>query len=308
MNHFRLGRPGRGYHQAVRRAVVAVFLATAVPAVSLAQVVPSPTQAALAPTYPTFERNREIVIGAIGVGSMAAGFLISGEFQVVPPEGLDPSTIRYSWDRDVVGNPSTSAANASDWARNAALLMPWAMAALTGPGGDRWHEMGPRTLVYAETFFVSMGLTAVGKVAFSRPRPFAYLPADERPDDPRFDPSKERAFLSMPSGHASSAWTATGLAMTEHLLYRPDAHWFERASVGFIGGLLGSSTAILRVEGGQHFPTDVLAGSALGLASGVGVPLLHHGARPLPSGRAWLEMSGGAAAGIILGVLIGHTF
>jgi membrane-associated phospholipid phosphatase len=298
-------RPSFTCPPALTAALIAVLVATSMPPSVLAQAVSTDATPSI---YPTFERNREIVIGAIGAGSMAAGFFISTDVQLVPPEGLDPATIRFSVDRDIVGNRSTSAVTASDWARNASLLMPWVMAALTGPGGDRWHEMGPRTLVYAETFFVSMGLTAVGKKAIGRPRPYAYLPADERPDDGSFDPSKERTFFSMPSGHASAAWTATGLAMTEHLLYRPEAGWFERAGVGFIGGALATSTAVLRVEGGQHFPTDVLVGSTLGLASGVSVPLLHHGSQPLPSARAWLEMSGGALGGMLVGFLLSTAF
>ena len=255
--------------------------------------------------YPSFGRTREITTGAFGVGMMGAGFLIDIDVQPVPVEGLDASTIKLSVDRNIVGNRSTSALTASDWTLNAALLMPWALAALTGPDGDRWHAMGPRLGVWAETFFVSMGATSLGKSTFSRPRPFAYLPSDQRPDDEYYDPSRERAFVSMPSGHASSAWTATGLAMTEHLLYRPDAHWFERVSVGFLGGALAASTSTLRVEAGQHFPTDVLVGSALGLMSGVTVPLLHRGSLPLPSGSALLQMSGSALAGSLIAILLG---
>jgi membrane-associated phospholipid phosphatase len=293
-------------------AITALLCIAALPGSALTQerpVQPEPaSETARRSAYPSFERTREITTGAFGVGMMGAGFLINIEVQPVPVEGLDPSTIKLSVDRNIVGNRSTSAKTASDWTRNAALLMPWALAALTGPDGDRWHAMGPRMGVWAETFFVSMGATALGKAAFSRPRPFAYLPSDQRPDDAAYDLSQERAFVSMPSGHASAAWTATGLAMTEHLLYRPDAHWLERVSVGFLGGALAASTSTMRVEAGQHFPTDVIAGSALGLMSGVTVPLLHRGSLPLPSGSALLQMSGSALAGSLIAILIGSGF
>jgi membrane-associated phospholipid phosphatase len=239
---------------------------------------------------------------------MAVGLFLSPDVIQVPDAGLDPTNIRFGMDRDIIGNRSTGAERASDWARNAALLMPWAMAALTGPEGDRVHAMGTRTLLYAETFSISLGLTLITKKVVSRPRPFAYLPSVDRPDDGQYDPSRERTFLSMPSGHASAAWTATGLSMTEHLLYRPEATWVERAAVGVIGGALGASTAALRVRGGQHFPTDVIVGSALGLASGVTLPLLHRGSLPLPSTEAWLQMSGGMVVGTVLGVLLSGSF
>jgi membrane-associated phospholipid phosphatase len=293
--------------------IAALLCIAALPGPALTQERPTQAEPASevarsASAYPSFERTREITTAAFGVGMMGAGFLISIDVQQVPREGLDPSTINLSVDRNIVGNRSMSALTASDWTRNAALLMPWALAALTGPNGDRWHAMRPRVGVWAETFFVSMGATTLGKAVTSRPRPFAYLPSDQRPDDDYYDSSRERAFVSMPSGHASSAWTATGLAMTEHLLYRPDAHWFERVSIGFLGGALAASTSTFRVEAGQHFPTDVLAGSALGLMSGVTVPLLHRGSLPLPSGSALLQMSGSALAGSLIAILIGSGF
>ena len=299
--------------RASNSVIAALLCIAALPNLATAQERPDQPDSASETTrisgaYPSFENTREITIGVFGVGMMGAGFLIDIDVQPVPVEGLDPSTIKFSVDRNIVGNPSTTAMTASNWTRNAALLMPWALAALTGPSGDRWHAMGPRTLIWAETFFVSMGATSLGKSTFSRPRPFAYLPSDQRPDEDHYDVSRERAFVSMPSGHASSAWTATGLAMTEHLLHRPHAHWFERISVGFLGGALAASTSRLRVEAGQHFPTDVLAGSALGLMSGVTVPLLHRGRLPLPSGGALLQMSGSALAGTLISILLTSGF
>jgi hypothetical protein len=64
----------------------------------------------------------------------------------------------------------------------------------------------------------------------------------------------------------------------------------------------------LRVEAGQHFPSDVLAGSGIGVATGVTVSLLHRGEQPLPSSEALLQMMGGALAGTVLGVLVGKGY
>jgi hypothetical protein len=69
------------------------------------------------------------------------------------------------------------------------------------------------------------------------------------------------------------------------------------------------ATGGLRVEAGQHFPTDVAAGAAIGAASGTLVPLLHgyvdHGeVVPRPTLRHWLDRGAGIAAGIGVGALL----
>lgn len=316
MPHYRnrLRRPGTHVRPLLRASLVLGLITLLTPIVGFGQLRTGSSGASqsdgprLTRSYPEFQRTRDLTLGALGVGAMSVGLFSSPDVTQVPDAGLDPTSIRFGMDRDIIGNRSTSAEHASDWARNAALLMPWAMAALTGPEGDRWHAMGARTLLYAETFSISLGLTMVTKVLLSRPRPFAYLPSADRPEDGHYDPSRERAFLSMPSGHTSAAWTASGLSMTEYLLYRPEATWVERAAVGVFGGALGASTAALRVRAGQHFPSDVLVGSALGLASGITFPVLHRGSHPLPSTEAWLQMSGGMVVGTVLGVLLSRSF
>jgi membrane-associated phospholipid phosphatase len=211
-------------------------------------------------------------------------------------------------DRDVVGNRSLGANTASNWTRNGARVFPFVLALATGQQGERWHDFGLRSVVYAEAFFVTFGVTHLGKVMFGRARPYAYLSEQERPDDSHYDVSRKHTFLSMPSGHASSAWTGAVLGMTDHLLRRPEASWIERAGVGFLGGALAGSTSALRTEAGQHFSSAVLAGTGVGVATGVTVSLLHRGEQPWPSSGAWLQMTAGALAGTALGVLLARGY
>ena len=63
-------------------------------------------------------------------------------------------------------------------------------------------------------------------------------------------------------------------------------------------------TALCRVQAGQHFPSDVLVGSGIGVASGIAIPLLHRGDRSLPSRRALLETLGGTVLGSVLVVAL----
>jgi len=254
--------------------------------------------------YPELSLRREAIVSGLGAGMLLAGLLLDGHEQIVPSQGLDPAGISWSVDRDVVGNRDAGASTASDWTRNAAIVFPAVLALLVAEPGQRWDRVGPRTAVYAETFLFSMGATALGKVAWSRPRPYTYLAEELRPEGPNYDVTRERAFRSMPSGHSSSAWTGVGLAATELLLLRPHASSLERLTVGLVGGGLAGATSALRVKAGQHFPSDVIAGAGLGLATGVVVPLLHRDGRPAPSGRAWLEVLGGTVAGTLVAVLV----
>lgn len=257
---------------------------------------------------PDLRLGRELTLAGFGIALEASAFLISVESQAVPVSGLDPLDISWHADLDVVGNRNTGANNASNWTRNLSLVFPFVLAAASGEGGERWESFGRRSVVYAETLLITHGLTQVGKEALGRARPYAYIAIGERPDEAAYDVAGSRTFHSMPSGHSSSAWTGAAIGMTEHLLGRPDAKWFERVGTGFAGGALAGTTSALRVAAGQHFPSDVLAGAALGIATGVTVPLLHRGQRPLPSTSASLQTMAGALAGTLLGVLIARGY
>jgi membrane-associated phospholipid phosphatase len=165
----------------------------------------------------------------------------------------------------------------------------------------------------AEAALLTAGIVTASKVAISRPRPYTYLPESERPADFHYDVTRDQAFMSMPSGHAATTWCAASFALTDYLVSHPDEEWTARATVGFTGSVIATTTSALRVDAGQHFPTDVLAGSAIGFACGAAVPLLHHylegGERaPLPSSEAWLQSLAGTAAGIGLGLLVAPLF
>jgi len=283
----------------MRRLLVALAVLTAAgPAAAGAQVAP-------AHEYPELHLERELIISGLGAGLLVGGFLLPSSSRIVPAGGLDPAEISLGIDRHVVGNTGITSNTASAWTRNAAMAMPFVLGFVLAEPGHRWEGFGPRTAVYAETLLFSQGLTVMGKTALERPRPYAYIPESERPDDPNYDVTRARTFHSMPSGHSSSAWTGVGIAMAEELLSRPDAHWAERFVVGFVGGGLAGATAALRLTAGQHFPTDVIAGGGIGLATGVTIPLLHRGNRPMPPLKSWLEVLGGAAAGTVVGVIAG---
>ena len=258
-------------------------------------------------SYPDLRKGREITLSGVGAGLLVTGLLLPANHPQVPPQGLDPSEIAWSVDRDIVGNHSRAADVTGDWTRDASLLFPLALALAMGQEGERWHGLGRISLVYAETILISQGLTWLGKAIMGRARPFSYLPTSQRPNAPSYDVSTERTFASMPSGHSSSAWAGATFGMTIHLLQRPQASWVERAGVGFVGGVLAGATSALRVEAGQHFPSDVVVGAGLGLVTGVAVPLLHRGEQRIRM-DAVLQMVGGGLAGTFLGVMLARRY
>lgn len=91
---------------------------------------------------------------------------------------------------------------------------------------------------------------AIGAAVFTT---LKYTLKEERPDQ------SDR--LSFPSGHTSIAFTNAALLFYE---YKDSNIWY--ASSGF---LFATATGILRIANNKHYTSDVLAGSGIGLASGL---------------------------------------
>jgi len=67
---------------------------------------------------------------------------------------------------------------------------------------------------------------------------------------------------SFPSGHSSSASAYSTLAARNVQSIEMSANLLKTMDIGF--GVIAAGTAWARVEGGVHYPSDVLAGLALG--------------------------------------------
>jgi membrane-associated phospholipid phosphatase len=124
-------------------------------------------------------------------------------------------------------------------------------------------------LVYGEVLSITGTATAATKFAVQRPRPYVYGATSTAVLN---SPASYTSFFS---GHATATFGAlTTLAMNESLRHGPTVWpWL-------VVGLVGTSVAIERVLAGQHFPTDVIAGAAVGMGTGVLVPWLHRRAGP----------------------------
>jgi membrane-associated phospholipid phosphatase len=152
-------------------------------------------------------------------------------------------------------------------AANHSFLWIGAAAALAATGRPRARRAALRGL--ASVVLASTASNVIGKGLTGRARPTAVVPPARRlPRDVRT--------TSFPSGHAASAAAfATGAALEIPALAGP-------------AGALAAAVGVSRVVTGVHFPSDVLAGFAVGGAAAALTLRCHP--RPRPAGWARTQL------------------
>jgi hypothetical protein len=173
----------------------------------------------------------------------------------------DPRTVN-SMDRWVIEYESPLARTMSDVVGAAMLVLPLVSI----------FEYPEDSLIAGQALAATLLVTQTLKIMIQRPRPLAYNPSF--PEEERFEGD---ARLSMPSGHTSITFaSATAFAVP----------WFTRHNglLSFAGVAAAYSAAsfvaVMRILGGKHFITDVLAGAAIGIGVGLVVTLAHQVADP----------------------------
>jgi undecaprenyl-diphosphatase len=160
---------------------------------------------------------------------------------------------------------------------------------------DGWDALEVDAVMYSEAISLTEMFTDLTKIAVRRPRPIDYIDCPYGvPGKPQTGPRCDGTDLGLSffSGHASTVGsigaTATYLAFVRSRhSFRP---WLTLATTTAVTAFVSYE----RVRAGEHFPSDVIAGSIAGAAIGVLVPHLHlHpgeapnivlGAAPLPGG------------------------
>ena len=144
----------------------------------------------------------------------------------------------------------------------ASMLTP---AVLLGEKPDQYVRIG---IMYLETQLLTWGTTELFKHTIDRQRPYMY---HDNPPQAKVDSGDWNN--SFPSGHTAMSFAGASFASYVFWKYNPDSKW--RIPVTAVSYSLAATVAVLRVAGGSHFMTDVLAGALLGTAIGIGVPALH---------------------------------
>ena len=178
---------------------------------------------------------------------------------------LDPLKIN-SFDRSATNRYSPKAAKLSDIFMYSSAVAPLSLT-LTETGSK---EPLTLTTMHLETLLLNGGVTYLMKNLFRRTRPFVYNDDPRIPDSLRFSRTARRGF---PSGHTSTAFASMVFLATVYGKMNPDSHSKNLVWAGCLA--TASVTGYLRYAAGYHFPTDILAGAALGAFTGWLVPQLH---------------------------------
>ena len=180
----------------------------------------------------------------------------------------EPVSSPLPWDRPFRGTWSGTADAWSDGLLWTGLAVPALWGAEWGSGRVSGDETAADFAILGEAMLLNYGLNILVRSAqwWSRPMLFSS-------DSPRGERSKAQAHASFYSGHVSSAVTmATVAAVVNGSREKPLVPRIPFA-VGVYG--LATTVAALRVGAGKHWPTDVVAGAAVGSAIGWVVPFLH---------------------------------
>jgi hypothetical protein len=137
-----------------------------------------------------------------------------------------------------------------------------------GINRDKISMVATDFIILLEAGSISMGLTQCSKGLFKRERPYAYN--DEVSLNKRESRETSLSFWSSHTAHTFTMAVATGYIFQnrypESALKKP---------VWAFGLTCATATGILRVKSGNHFPSDVIAGAAVGSLTGWLIPRIH---------------------------------
>lgn len=222
----------------------------------------------------------------IGLGGGLLAYTLLLRDDVVPStctwcDGARPGGVNGfdSFFRDALVRRDTGPATITSHvvAYGAGPLATAALLSVAGADEGRSKNAPTDVLLMAEATLAALSLGEVVKGAASRERPNVHA----EPDEARHAEiaAQVGANASFPSGHTLAVFAMTGSAGMIATM-----RGYRLAPLIWIAGsVLGVTAAYLRVAADQHYVTDTLAGAALGVAVGAGVPWLFHRPRKEPS-------------------------
>jgi membrane-associated phospholipid phosphatase len=251
-----------------RRALCVFYTSLALASSASARTADSLQAAPAEPRPFEFSWPRETALLASGL----TGHFI-GHYRLTHMDPVRPSETRRAdipaWERWAAGNYSPAADLASDGLSmiiGPAMVYADAWHAWRGEG--TWRPFGEDFLILAQAASWNSALNLNIRAERVHPRPLVYgtkAPASER--------SKPEAAGSFYSGHASGAFLGAVYVATVYPLRHPE---FEHRGWLWAGSLaLATTVSALRVPAGKHFPSDLIAGAAMGSLIGLGFAQLH---------------------------------
>ncbi|THH39663.1 phosphatase PAP2 family protein [Neolewinella litorea] len=222
--------------------------------------------------------KRDLLYGTGAAGSVVLGKVLRERTPDIVLADLRLASVP-EFDQVATEFSSDTARKWSDHSLYASSALPALL--LLSPAGRQYA--GTIGLLFAETMLLNQGLTDIIKSSAKRPRPYVF---DENlPPETVIKGNDRAAFLS---GHTSTSAAAGFFFARVFADTHPESKLRPYAWV--LGAGLPALTGYLRIRAGQHYPSDVLAGYALGGLIGYLVPALHR--RPTRKRRVSLALDG----------------
>lgn len=211
-------------------------------------------------------KKKDAIIYSIGSASLGLGYYLDSKVPSLKVEEiqlLDKNSINR-FDRIATSYSSIRARRASDVFFYGAMAMPSVFVF-----SKRMRKNAKSiALIYGETLFLTVGITAITKKTIRRSRPFVYNSNFEI--DEKLENNARYSFFS---GHTSVVSAGSFFTAKVFADFYPDSKW--KPVVWGVAATMPAITGYLRVRAGKHFPTDVIAGYAVGAAIGILIPQIH---------------------------------
>ena len=215
--------------------------------------------------YQTSWKKEWPYIGS-GVSTLSLGFYLNARSKLFTGDellALNPANIN-SFDRIAVSNFSKNADHVSDVFLYGSVVAPFLLLG----GRESRSRFGQIMILYGEAFAINGGVTLISKSLFKRPRPYVFN--EEVLTDFKLSKKARASFIS---GHTSVTALNSFFAAKVFSDFYPNSKW--KPVVWTLAATIPAATGYLRVRAGKHFPTDVIAGYAVGAAIGILVPHFH---------------------------------
>ncbi|MDT8410865.1 MAG: phosphatase PAP2 family protein [Vicingaceae bacterium] len=214
--------------------------------------------------------KKEIPFFVAGIGLLSSGLILreyngKSAFTLNELNQLNPDEVNR-FDRVAIYNDDKSSKKLSDILLYSELALPLFFFSNHHTGKD----IGRLGIMAVEVFAITSGLTMNAKYTFNRTRPLVY--SDKFSFDAR---TASNSRLSFFSGHtAQTAAFSVFMAKVIHD-YHPNMRKGVGVGIWTVALTLPAAMAYLRVDAGNHFPSDVIVGYAIGASVGWLVPHLH---------------------------------
>ncbi len=223
--------------------------------------------------FPYEISKKDFVILPLGIGLSFFGDSLSKNYDPITVEEirvLDRKDVN-AFDRPATYNWALEWEERSDSYRDIVVISTLFTLSVPPLLHTRLSNTLTVAVMFIESYFFLKGITYITKSASGRKRPYLYntdLSVEERQGI-----SSDNAFFSFYSGHTAAAFTAATFVSKVFTDIHGKSVWSTL--------LWGSSLSLAALAGysrfkcGQHFPTDVIVGAAVGFSIGYLIPAIH---------------------------------